>query len=558
MRRAGILTLGAFAASTGTFVSVFSPPRELTKRRREWFVGDSSDQTLSWVAESSRSAFRFARSAFVVAYVTYNYTKLRQLDSNSESYRDSVVETHRRCAERVLRCCRENQGIFIKIGQYVSTLSPILPSEWTETLKQLQDKANYRPFEEIAEIVLEDLGIGSLDEVFVQFDETPVAAASLAQVHRATLRNNRRVAVKVQYAGLSRQVAADLWTLNVLLNFVSYWFGEAFEFSWLLPEIESMADVELDFRQELENAERMRCLLRERDDIYIPETIKELSGRRVLTMEFIDAMRFDEIGTTETNLDPRNVASTILGVFGDMIFQYGFIHCDPHGGNLMVRSKPNASDPRDHQVVLLDHGMYRRIEPEFRIAFCNLWCSLLTRDRRAVVESAAHLGMNARGADALSLVLTFRGLGSRTALGQKMSKRERRTLRERYRNVSAERINNFVRSLPRDMLFVLRTMSIVRSLNRELGGTTKERLLSFAECAVRGRSVPVSDRSMRPSKTHPIAFARRPLNKPLDIEAVDVSASLLNATWIALSVWAMRLRVSIYDALLQTLSFLYR
>ena len=138
-------------------------------------------------------------------------------------------------------------------------------------------------------------------------------------------RDGSEVAVKVQYPNLPTQVANDLAALEFLANAIGRYFP-SFEFSWLLPEFEEIGDIELDFVQECVNADRMRSLLSETTNVYVPQVIKDLSGRRVLTMEYVHGERVDNLEKLQNlNINPKRVASKMCEVFGDMMFVHGLV-----------------------------------------------------------------------------------------------------------------------------------------------------------------------------------------------------------------------------------------
>lgn len=186
--------------------------------------------------------FRFARATYTCFICAYEYDRLfKKLERGeyesrtSKAYLEDLDALHHECAERTLELCRSLGGIYVKIGQYVATLSPIVPDPWTKTLKALQDKARSRPFDEISDLLRTELDSKNLDEVFEYFDKEPIAAASLAQVHRAVLRRDgTEVAVKIQYPNLAAQVANDLWALELLANAVTKYFPQ-FEFGTRFP-----------------------------------------------------------------------------------------------------------------------------------------------------------------------------------------------------------------------------------------------------------------------------------------------------------------------------------
>lgn len=357
-------------------------------------------------------------------------------------------------------------------------------AEYTETLSKLQDCAPSLPFSVIHPWLLTQYKTDNLSSIFEEFSEVPVAAASLAQVHYAKTTKeygSRNVAVKVQYPGLSRQVRGDLWTMKFVTSVVGALFPD-YQYSWLLPEFEKVAKEELNFLNEAQNSRRTKAMFSVNKSVYVPEVYPDLSTERVLAMEWIDGVRVNDLNSiNQWGFLSKNIADTIYRIFGDMIYVHGFIHCDPHPGNLMVR--PDPTNHRKYQVVILDHGMYRKISDSFRIAYCKLWKSLVTNDLSMGRDAVENMGMPPNTYDLLSLILTFRVAGGSTKLGDRMSKAERQQVKERFQGTTMGDVNEFLEGLPRDFLFVLRSTNIVRSLNKDLGGTSKDRFLSMAHSA---------------------------------------------------------------------------
>jgi aarF domain-containing kinase len=165
----------------------------------------------------------------------------------SEAYKAARSAVHTDAAQRIVAVCKKHGGMYIKFGQYLSTLNQGLPREYLDVLSELQDKATFQPFTAMACVVEEDLGRPVAD-VFASIEETPVAAASLAQVHRASLHDGRRVAVKIQYPYLRAQVQRDLWALARFLEAIELLFPE-YGYTWMLPEFESTMRNEVNFLQ---------------------------------------------------------------------------------------------------------------------------------------------------------------------------------------------------------------------------------------------------------------------------------------------------------------------
>lgn len=151
---------------------------------------------------------------------------------------------------------------------------------------------------------------------------------------------------------------------------------------------------QLDFRLEKQNAEKMARLLQTNHPssrVYIPQVFDALSTSRVLTMEYIDGHKVTNVDyITSHHWHSSEVASQVIQVFSQMIFRHGFVHCDPHPGNVFIR--PNPTRPSEFQLVLLDHGLVRSLDEDFRVVFCQLWKALLNRDSQKLVDCADTLG----------------------------------------------------------------------------------------------------------------------------------------------------------------------
>ena len=179
------------------------------------------------------SAVRFGKSAYCVAETMLDHRTLQKDEFNA------------RLARRLLNLCEAQGGMYIKCGQYVATMNHVLPRVYGEELSRLQDKAPFCPWEDIEEVLEEENILQNFDTI----DKEPIAAASLAQLHRAVLDTGEEVAVKIQRKGLKTMVKRDLLAVSVLMNVVGFLYPE-FEFSWILPEFQRTIEEELDFEQE--------------------------------------------------------------------------------------------------------------------------------------------------------------------------------------------------------------------------------------------------------------------------------------------------------------------
>eukprot|EP01016_Furgasonia_blochmanni_P035758 TRINITY_DN3995_c0_g3_i3.p1 TRINITY_DN3995_c0_g3~~TRINITY_DN3995_c0_g3_i3.p1 ORF type:complete len:342 (-),score=39.36 TRINITY_DN3995_c0_g3_i3:4-1029(-) len=237
---------------------------------------------------------------------------------------------------------------------------------------------------------------------------------------------------------------------------------------------------ELDFTLEAKNAKKTAALFKGNNDIYIPRVYSRFSSRRVLIMEFVEGAKInDKDGIKKMGLDPLQTARLLIDIFGKMIFIHGHIHCDAHPGNIFIRRNPK--DKSRPQLVLLDHGLYRELPLEFRQRFCKLYTAMISFDYKTMKEVAEELGVG-EYYRYLPLIFTFRTKISNKKIGAQVTEEERKWLRENT-IVTFENINHLMQALPADMLFIIRASNLVAIHNTVLGGTTRDRLLTFTDYA---------------------------------------------------------------------------
>jgi len=246
---------------------------------------------------------------------------------------------------------------FVKIGQLLSTRADLLPLPYMEALARLQDKVGPFAFLEVEKIVTSELGV-RLSKAFSEFEEVPVAAASLGQVHRAALRDGRRVAVKVQRPGIREQIVKDLDVLGEIAAFADSHThaGRRFGFTQTLDEFRKTLLRELDYRQEAHNLEVLHENLRDFDRIVVPLPVPDYSTARVLTIEYVRGEKITKLSPlVRTEVDGQELAEQLFRAYLKQILVDGFVHADPHPGNVFLTE--------DDRIALLDLGMVTRIPP---------------------------------------------------------------------------------------------------------------------------------------------------------------------------------------------------
>ncbi len=258
------------------------------------------------------------------------------------------------------KLCAELQEMgptFIKLGQLLSSRPDLLSRPYIDSLAKLQDNVSPFSFEEVEKIVTEELGV-RLSKAFREFDEKPIAAASLGQVHRAVLRTGKEVAVKVQRPDIRRTVLGDLSALKDIAETIDKHtdIGKKYLFEDLLEEFRRSILLELDYLIEAQNLIKLGNIVKSYEDIIIPQPVTDYTSSRVLTMDFIHGInisRFSPIARLET--DGQKLSTELLKAYLDQVLIYGFFHADPHPGNVFLT--------HDKKIALIDLGMTARITP---------------------------------------------------------------------------------------------------------------------------------------------------------------------------------------------------
>lgn len=478
---------------------------------------------------------RHARTVAVVASIVLDYHFT--LDTLQENIKDSddaikaidpqILQSskvslaeeiksklHLRSAFSLLKLFKENGGVYIKLGQHLSSLVYLIPTEYTTVLADLQDHCPACRMEDVERVFREDMGV-EMKSVFDWVDKVPVGSASLAAVYKASL-GGKLVAIKVQHHYLDKQAAVDIKTCAVLGRIVKYLFP-SFQFDWLVEEMAINLPLELDFVNEGKNAEQCAAnFVADSGTLVIPKV--QLATRRLLVMDFIEGGKVNDMEyLAKMKIDPRLISSRISKIFLDMIFKYQFLHCDPHSGNLMVRPVDNhwllnnTLTPffvkslyktvfgQPFQLVLLDHGLYRKLNSSFITDYANFWISLLNcnepqlekycfrmfrHDKRTNGQSIDYHRLFAsmvsgRSWDSLfqheiyhkpqqSLITSILGL---SGIANTRTVTEKTTI-QRKAGTSAflTAIMLILSKCPRELLLVMKTNDLIRSIYLELGG----------------------------------------------------------------------------------------
>lgn len=249
---------------------------------------------------------------------------------------------------------------FIKLGQALSTRPDMIPPDYMAALERMQDKVQELPVETVREVIEEDLGVG-VNKVFVEFDARPLGSASLAQVHRAVLRDGREVAVKVQRPDAIASVRTDLESLTSIASKIDRGtdVGRRIKLGDWVSEFGRTLLMELDYRLEAETLQRFGERLQSYPQLVVPRPVWSLCGKRVLTMDLVHGRKVTDItGLQRTEQPLGELAAALLRAYLDQAFVHGEIHADPHPGNLLLTD--------DGRLAIFDLGMVAHVPPKRR------------------------------------------------------------------------------------------------------------------------------------------------------------------------------------------------
>ncbi len=303
------------------------------------------------------------------------------------SFRKPPPPYQRLSAPERLRSMFEELGpTFIKLGQVLACRPDLLPLEYAKELGRLTDSVAPFPFAEAREIIEKDLG-ASLDSLFLSFDPVPIAAASIAQVHRATLPDGREVMVKVQRPHIAENIARDISILRGIAQLIDSHVQElrAFNVPGIVEEFRRTINKELDFFIEGSSAAQLRNNFRDSDTLCVPEVHAGLSSKRVLVLEKIDGVRIDDYaGIERMGFTRKDIAMKGASAFFKMVLRDGLFHADPHPGNIFVL--------RDGRLGLVDFGIMGRVTEENMEHFASVLVALAGHDYDSLARQYVNLG----------------------------------------------------------------------------------------------------------------------------------------------------------------------
>ena len=302
-------------------------------------------------------------------------------------FRKPPPATHRLNAPERLRLMFEELGpTFIKLGQVLACRPDLLPIEYAQEFSKLTDSVAPFPFGEAREIIEQDLR-APLSTLFTSFDPAPLAAASIAQVHRAVLPDGREVMVKVQRPNIEEVIVRDISILRGIAGLIDTHVHEMAPYNvpGIVDEFSRTINKELDFFIEASNAAQLRGNFLDSETLYVPQVYPDLSSKRVLVLERIEGVRIDDLAAIDRQgFDRKEISAKGAGAFFKMVLQDGLFHADPHPGNIFVLP--------DGRLGLVDFGIMGRVTEENMEHFASVFVALAGRDYDALARQYVNLG----------------------------------------------------------------------------------------------------------------------------------------------------------------------
>jgi predicted unusual protein kinase regulating ubiquinone biosynthesis (AarF/ABC1/UbiB family) len=417
---------------------------------------------------------RVARTAAWV-YLTYKITQRRARRRRARGGDDTPLwdTQHERAARSIYGMIVDLKGMFIKTGQFVGTRSDIAPPAYVKYLSRLQDRVPPHPYATVAATIERELG-APVETLFATFERRPVAAASLAQVHRGTLHDGREVAVKVQYPDVEALTYLDIENTQRLVRLIAR-LEPNFDYRAIADELASQIPLELDFVREAEMATLVRGNLLDDPRIIVPQVIDGYVSRRVVVSEYLHGARLlDAEHRAQYVDDPVELAETIAAVFGRQILVDGVFQADPHPGNLLVL--PGG------KVGLLDFGLTKELPERYRLGFARFVAGAAERNPFLLAQGFQEMGVRLRGANQAEAQVRLADLMfvEETSGNIESLDRERREALK----------YNPVEAIPSDLVLIGRVVGLLRGVSASLGKPLNplEMLAPYAEQALADES----------------------------------------------------------------------
>src|SRR5258706_67946 len=418
-------------------------------------AGLSVQEHATRVVPVGQSLSRSLVLATVAADIFVGYTTLRERAKWLPALvkpRDWELQ-HQRSANRMLETAASLGGALIKACQFASTRPDLLPAVYIRILAPLQDRMSPRSWSEIEKAITRELDRRP-EDVFAHIEREPVAAASIAQVHRARLHDGREVAVKVQYPDIENLVATDLAVLEQIVKAIAR-LVSVIQLQPIVDYLKETLPLELDFEHEAESMTSLRTALAHRPDALVPASLPELSTEHLLVMEYIEGIKItDREALEQAGISPHEVAQLLNDLYADQMLHLGILHADPHPGNLRVQPGP--------RLVLLDHGLTVPLAPSLVDALRKMVQSLARGDFDGLTGALAEAGLRLDGEVDIYALLNLVGV----ILGNDQASEPDETAGDAVE--VGMRIGKSIGTIPTDLLLVGRALGLLDGITKQL------------------------------------------------------------------------------------------
>ena len=323
--------------------------------------------------------YRILRAAFVIATVALRYWWLQRRQPAQAAW----DRAHEKTGQAIYRLATDLGGAFVKLGQILGARADVLPPPFVAPLRGLHDRVPARPLSKLRKHLERQLG-KPIDQVFSHIEPTALAAASLAQVHRATLTTGEDVVVKIQYPEARKLFPIDMGSLRRAVR-VARWLNRTIDARPLVDELAEFVTLELQFDREARSTERVRANLSGDPGVIVPTIHHDLSTDRVLVLDFLAGTPLTALDKLRARgVDLRDVAHRIARLYAKMIFEHGFFQGDPHPGNIFVLD--------DGRIGLLDFGLAKELPPGFAPAAATMIARGMAGDNAGALAAARSIG----------------------------------------------------------------------------------------------------------------------------------------------------------------------
>jgi predicted unusual protein kinase regulating ubiquinone biosynthesis (AarF/ABC1/UbiB family) len=409
----------------------------------------------------------------------YLWASLRKPFLSDDAHLKALLDTHIKNARLIVASSKELRGAFLKLIQMLSTREDILPGEALKVLSLTQASVPPMDYATISDQIRRELG-KKPEQIFVRFDREAFAAASLGQVHRATLKSGEQVAVKIQYPGVEQTVDQDLKNLKLLLSTLKAiahdLMRQKIDVRTLYAELEERLSEELDYEREAANMKLFAGLLRDDPEVMIPTVFPELSSRRVLTMTYLEGYPLTDVFAPVVDRDlKRWVVHKYFNLIWRQILEFGVLHTDPHPGNYLVSYHP--------RLGILDFGSIRRFPETIRKANLKLARALLAGDDRAMAQALVTLGYLDRVQAAPPLIEIMRILFEPVLVNRAFDPKKYESV-AKATTVGEIAVQNRLYKSPAHSVFLIRALIGAEGIVRQLGVVTNYHAM-FRECVER-------------------------------------------------------------------------